>query len=328
MLKYALKRILLLIPVLLGVTFIIYAAMNLSGTDYVDSLITEDMTQEEIDALRAHYGLDKPMLQRYFTYVWKMLHGDLGKSYTNGMDVWEFFKSRIGATLYLGVAAGVVTVVLAIPLGIIAAVKNGSILDNVCNVLGVIGLATPNFWLGLMLIVLFAVKLKWLPVSGDEHWYSVILPAFTIGTGHMATQMRTTRTAMLDNLRADYLRTARAKGVSERKVVMKHAMRNAMIPTVQIAFALLSTAVGGAALTESVFNWPGVGKVIVDATSKRDIPTACGFLVLKCAILGVFHAFTELLNVVIDPRLKTMYVRDRKKKKKPSESKPKEVKAA
>ena len=327
MLKYSIKRLLLLIPVLLGVTFIIYAAMNLSGTDYVDSLITEDMTEEQVAALRAHYGLDKPLLERYVIYIGKMFQGDLGKSYNNGLDVWEYFKSRIGATLYLGLMAGVVTTVLAIPLGIIAAVKNGSIIDNICNVLGVIGLATPNFWLGLLLIVLFAVKLKWLPVSGNEHWYSVILPAFTIGTGHMAIQMRTTRTAMLDNLRADYLRTARAKGVSERKVVTKHALRNALIPTVQIALALLSTAVGGAALTESVFNWPGVGKVIVDAVSKRDIPLACGFLVLKCSILGVFHVFTELLNVVIDPRLKTMYVRDRKKKN-DSGKQAKEAKAA
>ena len=307
MLKYALKRILLLIPVLLGVTFIIYAAMNLSGTDYVDSLITEEMTQEEIDALRAHYGLDKPLLERYFTYVWKMLHGDLGKSYTNGMDVWEFFKSRIGATLYLGVAAGVVTVVLAIPLGIIAAVKNGSILDNICNVLGVIGLATPNFWLGLMLIVLFAVKLKWLPVSGDEHWYSVILPAFTIGTGHMATQMRTTRTAMLDNLRADYLRTARAKGVPEKVIIRKHALRNALIPIITIFGVQFSNVLGGSVLAETVFAWPGVGRLVVDAIDQRDIPTVTGALVMTTMLVTVVNLLIDIVYAFVDPRIKAKY---------------------
>ncbi len=319
MLQYVIKRFLLLIPVLLGVAFIIYAAMNMSGADYVDTLDTDDWTEEQIQEYRAHLGLDKPLLVRYGLYVWNMLHGDLGQSYQLKLDVWEYFKSRIGATLYLGVMADVVTVVLAVPLGIWAAMKAGTLVDNVCNVLGVIGLATPNFWLGLLLIVLFSVKLGWLPISGNEHWYSVIMPAFTIGTGHMAVQMRTTRTALLDNLRADYLRTARAKGVSEKMVVYKHAMRNALIPTVNTAMALLSTAVAGAALTETVFSWPGVGKVIVDSAKRRDIPLCCGFLIVKCAILCALNVVITLTDVAIDPRLKSMYVKGKKRKaKKPA----------
>ena len=313
MLKYAIKRILLLIPVLLGVIFLIYVCMNLSGVNYVDGHITDDMTEEQVRALREKYEVDKPLLQRYFTYVWKMLHGDMGKSFANDRDVWEYFWDRAPATLYLGVVAGVLTVVLAIPLGIIAALKRGSLIDNACNVLAVIGLATPNFWLGLMLILLFSVKLKWLPVSGNDHWYSVILPAFTIGTGHMAGLMRITRTTMLETLRSDYLRTARAKGVSEFKVICRHALRVGMLPPARGALNLFITALGGAALTETVFNWPGEGRVLVEAVNKRDIPLACGFQVLKCAIVGILNAFAELLNVAIDPRLRTMYVRDKKK---------------
>ncbi len=315
MLKYSIKRLLLLIPVLIGVSFFIFASMNMAKGDFVDTLITEDMTDDDIKALREYYGLDKGLMVRYGRYIWNLLHGDMGDSYSLKEPVFKTFKERIGATSYLAIASTIVTIVIAVPLGIISATHRGSLLDNICNVLGVIGLATPNFWLGLLMIMLFAVKLGWLPSFGNQYWYSVIMPAITIGTGHTASLMRTTRSAMLDTLKSDYLRTARSKGVAEKLVVQKHAFKNALIPVLEVSVSQFAACFGGAALTESVFEWPGVGKMVVDAVKGRDVPLACGFLILKCTIICIIGLVGDLLYVVVDPRVKTMYLAKRKKKK-------------
>ncbi len=308
MLKYTLKRILLLIPTIIGISLFIFLAMEAASGDFVSTLITEEMTDEEVHALRASYGLDKPVLERYVDYMWNLLHGDLGTSYTSRMPVMELFMQKIGNTTMLAVASTIVCILISIPLGIFAARHRGSIFDNISNVLGVLGLSIPNFWLGLMLIVWFSVQRSWLPPGGnDDGILSVILPAITVGTGHTAILMRTTRSAMLDTLRQDYLRTARAKGVSERKVINVHALRNAMIPILSVALTQFAGCFGGAALTETVFGWPGVGKMVVDAVKQRDIPLACGTLIMKCIIISLIGLATDLLYVVVDPRVKTQF---------------------
>ena len=308
MLKYTLKRILLLIPTIIGISLFIFLAMEAASGDFVSTLITEEMTDEEVHALRASYGLDKPVLERYVDYMWTLLHGDLGTSYTSRMPVMELFMQKIGNTTMLAVASTIVCILISIPLGIFAARHRGSIFDNISNVLGVLGLSIPNFWLGLMLIVWFSVQRSWLPPGGnDDGILSVILPAITVGTGHTAILMRTTRSAMLDTLRQDYLRTARAKGVSERKVINVHALRNAMIPILSVALTQFAGCFGGAALTETVFGWPGVGKMVVDAVKQRDIPLACGTLIMKCIIISLIGLATDLLYVVVDPRVKTQF---------------------
>ena len=316
MLRYIWKRLLLLIPVVIGVSFFIFVAVNVANGDYVDSLNTDDMTKEEVADLRAHYGLDKPLLVRYSLYMWDLLHGDLGTSYSTGLPVFEMFMSKIGNTLYLTIGASLVCWILSIPLGIFAAKHRGSILDNLSSVLGILGLSIPNFWLGLVLIIVFALYLRLLPSGGAETAASVILPAITVGTGQMATLMRTTRSTMVDCLGQDYLRTARAKGVAEKKVINFHALRNALIPIINIALGQFAASLAGAALTETVFSWPGVGKMIVDAIGQRDTPVVCGCMILKCIIISLTMLLIDLLFVAVDPRVKTNFVTAKGGKKK------------
>ena len=316
MLRYIWKRLLLLIPVVIGVSFFIFVAVNAANGDYVDSLNTDDMTKEEVADLRAHYGLDKPLLVRYSLYMWDLLHGDLGTSYSTGLPVFEMFMSKIGNTLYLTIGASLVCWILSIPLGIFAAKHRGSILDNLSSVLGILGLSIPNFWLGLVLIIVFALYLRLLPSGGAETAASVILPAITVGTGQMATLMRTTRSTMVDCLGQDYLRTARAKGVAEKKVINFHALRNALIPIINIALGQFAASLAGAALTETVFSWPGVGKMIVDAIGQRDTPVVCGCMILKCIIISLTMLLIDLLFVAVDPRVKTNFVTAKGGKKK------------
>jgi len=314
MFKYVLKRLVLLIPILLGVTLLVYIGMDLAQGSYVDTLITEEMTDEMIADMREAYGENDPVLLKYVRYIWKLLHGDLGTSYTTNQPVFKLFTERIPVTAMLALSSTLVCYIIALPLGIAAAKHPGTLIDNACNVLGVIGLATPNFWLGMMLIVLFGVQLKWLPTMGDETWLHYILPAFTIGTGQTAGLMRITRSSLLEALHMDYLRTARAKGVSEKKVVNKHALKNAAIPILNVALGILAGNFAGAVLTEQVFAMSGVGRVIVESTNQRDIPLACGFLVMKCMIITVLGTITDLVYVAVDPRVKTMYVTEKKKK--------------
>ena len=313
--RYIIKRILLMIPVIIGVSFIIFVSMNWAQGDYVDTLETGDMTLEQVEALRAKYGLDKSILQQYLDYMWGLLHGDLGVSFATGQSVFKNFMEKLPSTIYLGVVASLIGTVVSIPLGIFAARHRGGILDNIANVVAVFGISVPNFWFGLMLMILFSLKLGWLPSSGNETWIAVLLPALTIGTDKMASLTRTTRSTMLDTLTQDYLRTARAKGVPERTVVNKHALKPAMIPILNVTMSQLSGAVAGSALTETVFSWPGVGLLVVNAVQARDIPMACGCLILKCTLIGVINLVTDLLYVVVDPRLRTHYAAAAKKRK-------------
>ena len=315
MLRYVFERIVLLIPVIIGVSFVIFFCMNAASGDYVDTINTDDMTEQQIHEMRERLNLNGSLLERYAKYMWKLLHGDLGTSYITGESVFKAFSQRIGNTTKLAVASTIVCVLISIPLGIYSAKRNGSFGDNVASVFAVLGLSIPNFWLGLMLIILFALILGWLPSGGDDGIKSVILPALTIGTGHTAMLMRTTRSSMLDTLRQDYLRTARAKGVPEKVVVNRHALKNALIPILNIALTQFAGCFGGASLTETVFAWPGVGKLVVDSVKQRDIPMVCGCLILKCIIISVIGLITDLLYVFVDPRVKTQFVSGPKRRR-------------
>ena len=313
--RYILKRILLMVPVIIGVSFIIFFAMHMAQGDYVDTLDTTEMTAAEVEALREKYGLNKSLLEQYLDYMWNLIHGDLGTSFTTGDSVAKIFFEKLPNTIYLGIVTALIGTALSIPLGIFAARHRGSLLDNVANVMAVFGLSVPNFWFGLMLMLIFALKLHWLPSSGNETWLAVLLPAITLGTEKMAMLTRTTRSTMLDTLTQDYLRTARAKGVPEQIVINKHALKPAMIPILNVAMMQLTGAVAGAALTETVFSWPGVGRLVVDAVQSRDIPMACGTLIMKCILIGLIELSNDLLNVVVDPRLRTHYAAAAKKRK-------------
>ena len=222
MIKYILKRILMIIPVVLFVSFVVYGVMDLVPGDPALTALGDEATPEQLEQYREEHGLNDPMPLRYVRYMAGVLHKDLGQSVYNGEDVWSLFFAKFRYTIILAVASVILTIVMSIPLGIVAAVKQNTWWDTSASTFSFIGLAMPNFWIGLLLIILFSVQLKWLPASGASGWKSVILPAITCGTGNMAALTRTTRSAMLDTLRQDYLRTARSKGAVERVVIWKH----------------------------------------------------------------------------------------------------------
>ena len=307
--RYIIKRLLMLIPVLLCVAFVIYAIMSVAEGDPVYSVAGPDATEEQLDALREEMGLNGTLLERYVRYVGNLLQGDLGTSYVSKKDVMELYLQRLPNTLYLASVAMIVAVGMSIPLGIVAAVNQNSLKDTIAMVLALIGLSMPNFWLGLLLILLFALKLGWFPTGGNDHWYSVVLPAVTVGVGLAALMTRTTRSSMLDVLRQDYLRTARAKGVTEKKVIRKHALRNALIPIITIFGVQFSNVLGGSVLAETVFAWPGVGRLVVDAIDQRDIPTVTGALVMTTMLVTVVNLLVDIVYAYVDPRIKAQYTK-------------------
>ncbi|MCF0237740.1 MAG: ABC transporter permease [Sphaerochaetaceae bacterium] len=314
MYRYIIKRILMLIPIILGVSFLVYVMMD-SAEGNALQIIGSEYTAEQMAEAMHEYGYDRSVLYRYLIYFKGMLQGSLGKSLIYKKDVWKLYMQRLPSTLKLAGASVFVAIVLSIPLGIIAARKHGSLVDNGSMVLALLGLSMPNYWLGLMLAVLFSQKLHWFPSGGNYGgWKSLVLPAITIGTGLMATMTRTTRSSMLDVIRQDYLRTARAKGVPEKKVINKHALKNALIPIITIVGTELGKALGGAVVTENVFSWPGVGRLIVDSVNMRDTTTVTGCLILTAIMVSIVQLFVDILYAFVDPRLRAQYSSPSKKK--------------
>lgn len=307
MYRYVIKRLLMLIPVIILTSFIVFFIINLAPGDVVGSLTGGEATPEEMAQIRADLGLDKPVLVRYFKYLAGLLHGDLGTSYITGKSVFASYMEKLPTTLRLAFASILVSIIISIPLGISSAVHSGSIRDNVGMVAALIGLSMPNFWLGLLLIIAFSLHLGWFPSGGAEGFTSIILPAITVGTGLTAMLTRTTRSSMLDVIRQDYLRTARAKGVPEKTVIRKHALRNALIPVITVIGTQLGTCLGGAILTETVFAWPGVGRLILDAVNSRDIPMVTGCIILKTISISIILLIVDLLYAVVDPRIRAQY---------------------
>ena len=314
MLRYAIKRLLLMIPVIIGVSFLIFFIMDLAPGNIIDTKISEEsMTDEEAEMLREQYNLNGSMISRYFKYMGGLVRGDLGKSYITGKPVLESYLEKMPATIVLAAASILVSIIISIPLGIYSAIKRGTFTDNTCMVLSFLGLSIPNIWLGLMLIITIALNVKWIPTSGFRGIASVILPAITVGTGLTATLARTTRSSMLDVLNQDYLRTERAKGNSEFRVVMRFALVNALIPIITIAGGQFAACLGGSVLTETIFAWPGVGKLIIESVNSRDVPMVVGCIILKSFSIGLVVLGVDLLYAVIDPRIKAMYARGRRR---------------
>ena len=301
-----------MIPVLMGVSFLVYFVMDLAPGDVV-SMIAPDATEEQLAVLRHEMGYDRSVVYRYLLYMSNLLHGDLGTSIQTGKSVWYLYTSRLPNTLMLACGAIVFSHLCALPLGIFSAVHRGSFWDNMSMVLALIGLSMPAFWLGLLLIILFSLKLGWLPSSGFSGLKSIILPSISVGLQQIALLTRTTRSSMIDALCQDYLRTARAKGVKEKKVILKHAMRNALIPIITVSGTQIAAALGGSVLTETVFAWPGVGRLIIDSVNSRDVTVVTGSIVLTTAIVSVLLLVVDLLYAFVDPRIKAQYAKGGKK---------------
>lgn len=298
----------MLIPVILGVTLIIFIMLALTPGDPARQILGGEATEEQVEALREEMGLNDPLPVRYLRYIWDMLHGDLGTSYSSKQPVTKELLERFPTTLLLSILCTVVGAIIGIVFGIISAVKQYTIFDNVSRVLALAGISIPSFWLGLMLIIAFSVNLKWLPSSGfygPEYW---ILPAITVGLVQAATVMRQTRSAMLDVVRQDYIRTAKAKGQTELKVVLGHALPNALIPIITVLGMQFGHGLGGAVISEQIFAIPGIGKLMVDSITARDYPVVQGGVLMIAISFTVVNLLVDILYAFIDPRIKALYV--------------------
>ncbi|MBQ2650999.1 MAG: ABC transporter permease [Clostridia bacterium] len=305
--KFIAKRLVAMVPVLLGVTLVIYLILNMAPGDPAKVILGEQATPEQIAELREEMGLNDPVLVQYARYIFNLVQGDMGESYNSGLKCNVEIFARFPNTLRLTICAISLAVILALPIGIIAAVKQNSIFDGVSMFIALIGLSMPVFWLGLLLILFFSLRLGWFPSSGAEGWKSLVLPTVTLGFQQMASIARVTRSSMLEVIRADYIRTARAKGVAESKVITKHALKNALIPTVTVVGLQFGGMLGGSVMTESVYAWPGVGRLMVQSINKRDIPMVLGCVIMFSVTSSVVNLLVDVLYGFIDPRIKSQY---------------------
>lgn len=305
--KFIAKRLVAMVPVLLGVTLVIYLILNMAPGDPAKVILGEQATPEQIAELREEMGLNDPVLVQYARYIFNLLQGDMGESYNSGLKCNVEIFARFPNTLRLTICAISLAVILALPIGIVAAVKQNSIFDGVSMFIALIGLSMPVFWLGLLLILFFSLRLGWFPSSGADGWKSLVLPTVTLGFQQMASIARVTRSSMLEVIRADYIRTARAKGVAESKVITKHALKNALIPTVTVVGLQFGGMLGGSVMTESVYAWPGVGRLMVQSINKRDIPMVLGCVIMFSVTSSVVNLLVDVLYGFIDPRIKSQY---------------------
>lgn len=301
----------MLIPVILITSFLIFWAMSLTGGDPAMIVAGEGATKEEIEAVREELGLNDPFMVRYANYVKGMVTGDMGKSYVTNKDVFKTFMEKLPNTLMLGGAAVLIAIVIALPLGIYTAIHQNTWKDTAGMVFALFGTSMPNFWLGLMLIIIFSLKLGWLPSGGKGGLDSLILPALTVGLGLAALITRTTRSSMLDVIRQDYMTTARAKGCSEKRVIFTHGLKNALIPIITAIGLQMSMVITGSVLAETVFSWPGIGRLVYDSIAKRDTPMVTGSIILCSAFMCLINLFVDLVYAFFDPRIKAQYSKRR-----------------
>ena len=308
MVKYIIRRLIAMIPVVIGITFLVFMIMQLAPGDPVRMILGDSAEPEAIEAMREEMGLNDPVLVQYGRYMVNLLHGDMGTSYTNQRPVAHEVFSRVPATFELALVSAVVSILIAIPLGVVAAVKQNTLFDNLSMVLSLVGISMPAFWLALMLMLVFSLRLGWFPVQGNsDGWRSFVLPSIAIGFMNMAAIARTTRSSMLETIRQDYIRTARSKGISEGEVIMHHAFGNALIPTITVVGVQLGGLLGGAVLTETVYAWPGLGRLMVQAVNGRDVPVVMGCIVILSIGFSIVNLIVDLAYGFIDPRVRTMY---------------------
>lgn len=304
-----------MIPVLLGVLIIVFILNTISPGDPIDSLIGSDAPQEAKDALREELGLDDPIHIRFWNYVKNLvLHGDLGTSYTTKQPIMGELLARWPTTFILALGSIIVALLIGIPLGVVSAVKQYSWMDNSAMVIALAAVSMPQFWLGLMLMMLFAVHLGLLPTSGISNPLGWILPVVTCGFCSAANIARTTRSSMLEVIRADYIRTTRSKGQKEFNIVVKHALRNALIPIVTTVGSQVGVMLGGSIAIESVFALPGLGSYMIDAMSSRNYPAIQGAVLLVAITFSLVNLLVDVSYGFIDPRIMATYQRKKKKK--------------
>jgi len=301
--RFLLHRLYISVLVAITVSIIAFSLLRLSG-DLAAELAGEDASDKEIAVIAEQYGLDRPLYVQYFDWAGSALRGDLGRSLFTNEPVAELILARVGVTFKLAFFSLILGLVIAVPLGVFAAVRPNTIFDRMALGFAVFGQAIPNFWFGLMLILLFGVKLRWTPISGSDTWMHFILPTLTLGLGVMPQFMRLTRSGMLDVLDSDFIRTARAKGLNPLRVLFLHALRNAILPIVSLMAVVLGFLLGGTVVTESVFALNGVGFLAFESIQRQDFPVVQSIVFMLSFIYIVLTLLSDLINAQLDPRIR------------------------
>ena len=304
MLRYLVRRLLLTIPVLLGVATLVFSLIHLVPGDPAQAMLGDGASPQDIVELRTSLGLDRPLLEQYVTFLRHAVTGDLGLSFRTGQPVTVMIVERLPATAELAIAAMIVAVVIALPLGIVAAVWRGTVADYGAMTFALAGVSIPNFWLGPLLAIVFAVELGWLPVSGRGTLVHLILPAVSLGLALAAILARMTRVSLLDELRELYVRAARARGVSRVAAVTVHALRNSLVPLLTIVALQFGAVLTGAVITETIFAWPGIGRLLIQSIGFRDYPMVQGCILLIAVTYVTVNLVTDLMYGVLDPRIR------------------------
>ena len=304
MIRYLLRRLLLTVPVMIGVATLVFALIHLVPGDPAQAMLGETATAEEIQRLRTTLGLDRPLLAQYGSFLGGVARGDLGKSFRTGQPVAREIWRRLGDTGILAISAMAVAIAVAIPLGIVAAVFRGRALDHTAMTLALAGISMPSFWLGPLLAIFFAVRLGWLPVSGSGTPAHLVLPAITLGTALAAILARMTRSSVIEELRELYVLAARARGFSHARAVVRHAFRNSLIPVVTIIGLQFGAVLTGTIITETIFAWPGVGRLLITAINTRDYPLVQGCILFISVTYVAMNLITDLTYGWLDPRIR------------------------
>lgn len=307
--KYVLKRILWMIPVILGISFILFAILEVTPGDPAQIILGERAAPEQIAKLREEMGLDKPFSVRYVSYIANAVRGNFGSSYRTKLPVFTEIMDRFPTTLKLTVGGILLMVLIGLPVGILSAVKQYSVMDNVSMIAALILNSMPSFWLGIMLMLIFSLNLGWLPSTGANTWKHFILPCITLATGMMASLIRMTRSNMLEVIRQDYTRMAQAKGASENRVIYGHALRNALLPIITIIGLDFSSLLGGTLIIEQVFAVPGLGSLTITAVRGKDVPMVMASILFVAVLGGFINLLVDVLYVYVDPRLKSQFVK-------------------
>lgn len=312
MLAYLLRRLIMLVPVLLIVGVVVFALVHITPGDPAAVMLGDRATPEQVAALRHQLGLDRPLIQQFFDWFGNVLRFNFGDSIFLDMPVSQAIADRFQPTILLTLYALLIQIAIGIPIGVISAVRRGGWLDRLLMMFSILGAAVPTFFLGIVLILIFAVNRRWLPAGGYvpiaedpvAHFKAMIMPAFALGFSSAGLLARLVRSTMLDVLRDDYIRTAYAKGVTERRVITRHALRNALIPALTVIGASLGGLLGGAVVTETVFTIPGMGRLIVQSISRRDFPVIQGAVMITAGIYVLVNLLVDILYIYVDPRVR------------------------
>lgn len=307
MIRYIFKRLLMLIPVMLGVTFLVYFIISLTPGDPAAIILGNGATQESIQELREEMGLNEPVIVQYGSYMKGLLTGDMGTSYSTGKKVLGEVSQRFPNTFKLTFSAIFLAILISIPIGVISATRQYSIFDNVGMIIALVGISMPSFWTGLIFIIIFALNLGWFPSSGMSGLNSLVLPSLTLAVAATAGITRTMRSSMLEVIRQDYINTAKAKGVSKYNTIKKHALKNALIPAITVIGLQFGVLLGGAVLTETVFSWPGIGRLMVESIQRKDTPMVLGCVIVFAVAFSVVNLIVDILYAFIDPRIRSEY---------------------